>query len=230
MYRERRIRPVLWVIGGALALPIGLAMAYSAAAAAVEVGDARSAPACTADFSPKCSTERAAVLASRGSVRGALITGEQRWFAEVPDGAPGLKTGGRLKLEVPRQQGSSRLAEGAEVTVIYYSRAPAWIRLPSGVVLQTSNHPRRYAATVGWMSLFAIGAGLYALRIGVTAGRSERVWLRRAEADTSPGIAGVMTLAGMFGALGQILGGGAFWPGVVGGLFGAAVGVVVSLG
>ena len=78
--------------------------------------------------------------------------------------------------------------------------------------------------------LFAIGAGLYALRVGVTAGRRERVWLRRAEADTSPAITGVMTLAGMFGAFGQILGGGAFWPGVVGGLFGAAVGVVVSLG
>ncbi|HEX2771188.1 MAG TPA: hypothetical protein VHN18_02005, partial [Micromonosporaceae bacterium] len=161
------------------------------------------------------------MLASRGSVRGSWLTGEQRWFADVPDGAPGLRTGGRLKLEVPRQLGSAQLVEGAEVTVIYYSRAPAWIRLPSGALLQTGDHPRRYAATVGWMSLFAIGGSLYALRVGVTAGRGEHVWLRRATADTWPGITGVLPLAGMFGALGQMLGGGAFWPGVVGGLFGA---------
>jgi hypothetical protein len=230
VHRERRIRPVLWVIGGALALPIGLMMAYSALAAAVKVGDARTAPACTTDFWSGCTTERAAVLASRASVRGSWLTGEQRWFADVPDGAPGLKPGGRLKLEVPRQPGSTHLAEGSEVTVIYYSRAAAWIRLPSGAMLQTGHHPRRYAATVGWMSLFAIGAGLYALRVGMTAGRGEHVWLRRATADTRPGITGVLTLAGMFGALGQMLGGGAFWPGVVGGLFGATVGIVVSLG
>jgi hypothetical protein len=80
------------------------------------------------------------------------------------------------------------------------------------------------------MSLFAIGGGLYALRIGVTAGREEHVWLRRATADTWPGITGVITLAGMFGALGHMLGGGAFWPGVVGGLIGATVGIIVSLG
>jgi hypothetical protein len=113
--------------------------------------------------------------------------------------------------------------------VIYYGRAPAWIRLPSDVLLQTGDHPRRYAATIGWMSLFAIGGGLYALRIGVTARRGDRVWLRRATADTRAGITGAVTLAGMFGALAQILGGGALWPGVVGGLFGAVVAIVVSL-
>jgi len=147
----------------------------------------------------------------------------------MPEGAPGLKSGGRLKLEVPRQQGSAQLVEGAEVTVSYYSRAPAWIRLPSGVLLQTGDHPRRYAATVGWMSFFAIGGSLYALRVGVTARQGDRVWLRRATADTRPGLTGAMTLAGMFGTLGQILGGGALWPGVVGGLFGATVGIVMSL-
>lgn len=230
MQRERRIRPALWVIGGALALPVGLMLAYSALAAAVEVGDARTANACTTDFSSGCTTERAAVLASRGTVRGSWLTGEQKWFADVPESGPGLKTGGRLKLEVPRQLGSAQLVEGAEVTVVYYSRAPAWIRLPSGVVLQTGDHPRRYAATVGWMSLFAIAGSLYALRVGVTAGRSEHVWLRRATADTWPGFTGVLTVTGMFGALGQMLGGGAFWPGVVGGLVGLTVGVVVSLG
>jgi hypothetical protein len=42
MHRERRIRPALWVIGGAVALSIGLMMAFSALAAAVKVDDARS--------------------------------------------------------------------------------------------------------------------------------------------------------------------------------------------
>ena len=228
VHHERRVRPALWVIGGALALPIGLMMAFSALAAAVKVGDAGRAPACVADFSSGCTTQRAAVLASRGAVRGAWLTGEQRWFADVPDGAPGLNSGGRLKLDVPRPQGSAQLVEGAAVTVIYYSRAPAWVRLPSNVVLQTGDHPRRYAPTVGWMALFAIGCGLYAVRIGVNARRGDRVWLRPATAKTRPGITGAVALAGMFGALGQLFGGGAFWPGMVGALCGVAVAIVAS--
>ncbi len=228
VHHERRVRPALWVIVGALALPIGLMVAFSAVAAAVKVGDARSAPACTADFSSGCTTQRAAALASRGALSDSWLTGEQRWFADVPDGAPGLSSGERLKLEVPRQQGSAQLVEGAAVTVIYYSRAPAWVRLPSGAVLQTGDHPRRYAPTVGWMALFVIGAGLYAVRVGVTARRGDRVWLRRATADTRPGITGTVTAAGMFGYLGQLVGSGALWPGMVGGLCGVAVAVVAS--
>src|SRR5262245_7216081 len=93
VHREQRIRPALWVVGGALGLLIGLMMGYSALAAAVKVGDARGAPTCAADFSSRCATQRTAVLADRGAVRGSWITGEQRWFADLPEGAPGLKSG-----------------------------------------------------------------------------------------------------------------------------------------
>jgi hypothetical protein len=152
-----------------------------------------------------------------------MVCRRARWCAGVEDRRKADAGGTPAAGQYP-------FGRGSEVAVVYYSRAPAWIRLSSGVVLQTGDHPRRYAATIGWMSLFAIGAGLYALRVGVRAGRGEHVWLRRATADTWPGVTGVLTLAGMFGTLGQMLDGGAFWPGVVGGLFGAAVGIVVSLG
>ena len=67
-----------------------------------------------------------------------------------------------------------------------------------------------------------------ARRKRLLARRGERVWLRRATTDTRPAITGTVTAAGMFGFLGQLVGGGAVWPGMVGGLCGVVVAVVAS--
>jgi hypothetical protein len=129
----RRIRPVLWVVFGAVALLIGLGMATSAVAAATRAGDVGGAAVCRADFASGCTTERAAVLEYRGYVRGSWFTREQKWLVRVPEGAPRLKDGELLKLEVPRQDGREGLAEGTEVTLIYYSQAPPPIRPDAGM-------------------------------------------------------------------------------------------------
>jgi hypothetical protein len=43
---ERRIRPALWVIFGALVVPVGLLLALDAAATATRVGGVEGAPRC----------------------------------------------------------------------------------------------------------------------------------------------------------------------------------------
>jgi hypothetical protein len=222
----RRIRPVLWVIFGAAALLVGLGMAVSAAAAATRVGGAGSPPVCRTDFASGCTTERAAVLDSRAYARGSWFTGEQKWRVRVPEGAPRLKDGQLLRLEVPRQDGREALAEGAQVTLIYYGRAPAWIRPASGRVLETGDHPRRSAPMLGWMALFAAFGGIFGIQTGLRSGRREGSWLRRAPAHIVVGLAGVLAIAGMFGALGQTVAGGTIWPGVAGGLIGLGVGAL----
>ena len=224
----RGIRPVLWVIFGTAGLLVGVGMATSAVAAATRVGDVASAPACRTDFASRCTTERAAVLERRGYTRGSWFTGEQKWLVRVPEGAPRLKDGQLLGLQVPRQDGREGLAEGKQVTLIYYSRAPAWIRLASGTVLETGDHPRRAAPTLGWLALFASGGGIFGIQTGLRSRRREGGWLRRTPAHIVVGVAGALAIAGMFGALGQIVAGGTIWPGVAGGLIGLGLGALAG--
>jgi hypothetical protein len=223
---QRRIRPALWVVVGALVVPVGLLMALGAAAAATRVGGVDGAPRCESEFTRGCTTERAAILDHEGHSRGSWMTREQRWLARVPAGAPGLEGAELLDLNVPRQDGREGLVEGAEVTVVYFGRSPAWIRLRSGVTLETEDHPRREAPLLAWLALGALGGGVFAARSGIRAGRHGGGWLRRTPARFHGGLDVVVMLAGMFGAIVHQFAGGTVWPGVVAGSLAAGFGVL----
>jgi hypothetical protein len=226
---QRRIRPALWVVAGALVVPVGLLVALGAAAAATRVGTVEAAPRCASEFARGCITQRGAVLDHEGHTRGSWMTREQRWLARVPAGAPGLEGAELLDVTVPRQDGREGLVEGAEVTVVYYGRSPAWIRLPSGVMLETEDHPRREAPLLAWLALGALGGGIFAVRSGIRAGRHGRGWLRRTPARFRGGLDVVAMLAGMFGAVVHQFAGGTIWPGVVAGSLAAWFGVLAWL-
>jgi hypothetical protein len=224
---QRRIRPLLWVIAGALVVPVGLLMALDAAATATRVGGVEAAPRCASEFARGCITHRGAVLDHEGHTRGSWMTREQRWWVRVPAGAPGLEGAERLDVTVPRQDGREGLVEGAEVTVVYYGRSPAWTRLPSGMTLETEEHPRRKAPLLAWLALGALGGGTFAVRSGIRAGRHGRGWLRRTPARFRGGLDVVVLLAGMFGAIVHQFAGGAVWPGVVAGSLAGGSGVLL---
>jgi hypothetical protein len=224
---ERRIRPALWVVIGALVVPVGLLMALDAAATTTRVGGVEGAPRCATEFAKRCTTERAAVLDHEGHTRWSWMTREQRWLARVPAGAPGLQGAELLDVTVPRQDGRAGLVEGAEVTVVYLGRSPAWIRLPSGAVLETEDHPRRKAPLLAWLALGAVGGGVFAVRTGIRAGRRGGGWLRRTPARVRGGPDVVLMLGGMLGAIGHQFAGGTVWPGVVAGLLAAGCGVLI---
>jgi hypothetical protein len=223
---RRRVRPLLWVIFGSLAVLVGLGMAVSAVGAATRVKGVDGAPACTTDFASGCTTKRAAVLDDSGYVRGSWFTQEQKWFASVPGGAPGLKSGERLKIMVPRQNGIQELNEGSKVTLVYYAQSPAWIQLPSGTVLETEDHPRRAAPSLGWMALASLGGGIFGIQTGIRSRRREGAWWRRVPGHIAFGPAGLLFPAGCFGLLGQTIAGGTIWPGVAGGLVGIGLGAM----
>jgi hypothetical protein len=224
---QRRIRPALWVIVGALAVPVGLLMALDAAATATRVGGVEGAPRCDFEFAKGCTTQRAAVLDHKGSRRGDWMTREQRWLARVPAGAPGLRGAELLDVTVPRQDGREGLVEGAAVTVVYFGRSPAWIRLPSGVVLETEDHPRRKAPLLAFLALGGIGGGAFAVRTGIRAGRHGGGWLRRTPARVRGGLDVALLLAAMLGAVVHQFAGGTVWPGIVAGLLAAGLGVLL---
>jgi hypothetical protein len=224
---QRRIRPALWVVVGALAAPVGLLMALDAAATVTRAGGVEGAPRCASEFAKGCTTPRTAVLDHEGHTRGSWMTREQRWWVRVPAGAPGLEGAERLDVTVPRQDGREGLVEGAGVTVIYYGRSPAWIRLESGVTLETEDHPRRKAPLLAWLALGALGGGAFAVRSGIRAGRHGGGWLRRTPARFRGGLDVVAMLTGMFGGIVHQFAGGTVWPGVVAGSLAGGFGVLL---
>jgi hypothetical protein len=223
---QRRIRPLLWVVAGALAVPVGLLMALGAAAAATRVGGVEAAPRCASEFARGCTTQRAAVLDHRGHTRGSWMTREQRWWLRVPAGAPGLEGAELLDVTVPRQDGREGLVEGAQVMVVYHGRSPAWLRLPSGVVLETEDHPRREAPLLAWLALGALGAGAFAVRTGIRAGRHGGRWRQRTPARVRGGLDLALLLAAMVAAIVHQFAGGTPWPGIVAGLLAGGFGVL----
>jgi hypothetical protein len=223
---QRRIRPALWVVAGALAVPVGLLMALDAAATVTRADGVDDAPRCAREFAKGCTTRRAAVLDHQGHTRGSWITREQRWLARVPAGAPGLQGDEQLDVTVPRQDGREGLVEGAAVIVIFHGRSPAWIRLPSGVTLETEDHPRREAPLLAWLALGALGGGAFAVGSGIRAGRCGGGWLRRTPARFRGGLDVVAMLAGMVGAIVHQFAGGTVWPGVVAGSLAGGFGVL----
>ncbi len=222
----RRVRPLLWVICGSLAVLTGVGLAVSAAFAATRIAGVNGSRPCSTDFASGCTTKRAALLEVNGYVRGAWITQEQKWFVRVPAGAPGLKNGGRLKITVPRQDGVDQLHEGTWVNLIYYGRSPAWIQLPSGRTLQTEDHPRRAAPSLAWMALACLGGGIFGIQTGFRSRRREGAWWRRVPGHIAFGVPGLAFPAGCFGFIGQTVAGGTSWPGVAGGLFGTGLGLL----
>jgi hypothetical protein len=220
----RRVRPLVWAVGGVVAVLIGAGLAASAVSAATRIGAVSGLRACTTAFADGCITRRAAVLEVSGYVRLAWLTQEQKWFARVPAGAPGLKDGDRLKIMVPRQDGADQLHQGARVDLIYYGQSAAWIQLPSGRTLQTEDHPRRAAPMRAWMALACLGGGIFALQTGIRSRRREGAWWRRVPAHFAYGIPGLAFPAGCFGFFGQVAAGGTIWPGVAGALLGTGLG------
>jgi hypothetical protein len=209
----RRVRPLVWAAGGIVAVLIGAGLAASAVSAAARIGEVSGLRACTTAFADGCITRRAAVLEVSGYVRLAWLTQEQKWFARVPAGAPGLKEGARLKIMVPRQGGADQLHQGARVDLIYYGQSAAWIQLPSGRTLQTEDHPRRAAPMRAWMALACLGGGIFALQTGIRSRRREGAWWQRVHAHIAYGIPGLAFVAGCFGFIGQVAAGGTIWPG-----------------
>jgi hypothetical protein len=223
----RRIRPALWLGIGTLMALIGLGLGADMAPKVIRLGEVDDAPACAIEFAEGCTTERAAVLEPPGYAARSWV-GDQRWWARVPAGAPGRLYGPqRERFDVPRQDGQEALTAGMAVTVVYLGESPAWVRLPSGAVLETEDHPRREVPVLASVALGILGWGSFAIRIGIGAGRHGGGWLGRTPARVRAGPDLVLALAGMLSAFGLGITGGVVWPGIAGGLLGAGLGVLI---
>ncbi len=203
---------------------VGLVMTLAGLAALTEPDDISGLPACTSDFGDDCLTDRAGVLDDTRYKRRSWFSGEQSWSVDVPAGAPWLDEGEKLEIDLPRQSGREELRPGLEVNLVFYEDRAAVVELPSGAALETDEHPSRYAPTIGYIGLFGLGAGSFAVWRGIQTGRRRGFWHKTAAEQSALGPGMVLCLAGMLGALAQTVGGGARWVGLAGALVGAGLG------
>jgi len=214
----------VWLLVGTLSVLIGMVLGLVGLGAALEPDEISGLPACETDFGEDCLTEREAILLDQGYKRQSWLSREQRWIADVPEGAPYLQGDEKLELDIARQPGRDQLAEGVRVVLVYYEKRAALVRLPAGLELETSDHPRRYAPMHGYLGLFALGGGAFAVAAAWRTGRRRGFW-RKAPGEVRVGAGLVLALAGMLGALAQTLFGSARWTGLVGAALGLALGV-----
>jgi hypothetical protein len=212
------------MVAGGLAVLVGSVLGLVGLGAALEPDDISRLPACRTDFGDDCLTDRDATLVREGYARRSWLSRQEKWIADVPEGAPFLDGPEKLELGIPRQPGRDELGVGVRVRLVYYEKRAALVRLPSGRELETDDHPRRYAPMHGYLGLFGVGGGAFAVAAGWRTGRRRSFW-RKAPADFRIGGGFLLALAGMLGALAQTLFGTARWTGLVG----AAIGLMLGL-
>lgn len=222
MDEGRRIRPWAWLLGGVVGILVGAVLGLVGLAALAEPDDISATPPCDAPFGDDCLTEREVVLVDRGYVRRAWLSREQRWYAEVPEGAPFLTGRERLRLDLPRQPGRGELERGLRARVVFYEQRAAVVDLPSGRRLETEDHPSRYAPAHLYYGLFGVGGGAFGVVLGWRTGRRHGFWGRAASAKTPGGLPLALTVSGLLGSLAHTVVGGR-WSGPVG----VAVGVAL---
>ncbi len=226
--RTRGIHPWAWILSGSLFVLVGLVLGLVGISAAAEPDDISALPTCRTDFGDDCLTERDALLLDKRYKRRSWISREQRWLADVPEGAPGLQGEEKLALDIPRQQGRDELAEGVRVRLVYYENRAAVVRLPSGRELETDDHPRRYAPMHVYIGLFGVGGGAFAVAGGWRTGRQHSFW-HKAPGRFRMGVGAALALAGMVGAMAQMLFGSVRWTGLAGAAAGFGLGVWAAI-
>ena len=153
--------------------------------------------------------------------RGSWFSREQSWSVDVPAGAPARRRGEARGRPAPagRPGGAATGARGQPGVL----RGPGrLVELPSGAALETDEHPSRYAPTIGYIGLFALGGGSFA-RGRESAPGADAASGQDPAVPMSSGPAWCGAGRDVRGA-GPDVAGGARWVGLAGALVGAGLG------
>lgn len=157
-------RPVTTLLFGVLALLFGGLLTFAAVDVYARPGDLRDLPVCEHDVTDGCRTERGVVLVAARADPGDWLVGKQTW-----------ETSGDLVVSV-RPQPPAEVSAGSRVTVVFAGANVLWLRLPSGAVLETEEHPRFAGPTRAAVALLVSGIGLSLAGFAVSTKREYRSW------------------------------------------------------
>lgn len=194
-------RPFLWLVVALIAALVGVGLAREAVQAFSRPADPAGVPHCGRDFADDCLTTRNALPEERVYRRSEFSTSIQTWQLIVQGDWPRVATEPRLELQFRSQAGRDELRAGAWVEVVFVGSEPIWVRLPSGAVLETTEHPWQAVPADGFLALTSLGGAMWSFQIAARSARLRRSWFRAGPAVVDPGVGLVVFGIGALGLL-----------------------------
>ena len=159
-----RTRPWLWVVCGALAVPVGLALLGGAVSAWRELPAYRRATPCDAEPSADCVAADGAVVANRRVSRGKGDEYVVTLRLDRPELAP-PHADVRVELPAPDEV-FPELVPGRRVTVRVWHERVTRIEVPRGPAAETNLSPETDVYELAAVSLLLLSGGVMALASG----------------------------------------------------------------
>lgn len=106
---------------------------------------------------------------------GHWLVGTRTWQLVARPSDTGV-SGTRLEVTLRPQAHDDELSAGRMITAVSAGADVLWLRLPSGVVLETEDHPRFAVPVNAAIALIAGGFGLFFVGIAVRSAREMRSW------------------------------------------------------
>ena len=220
------IRPALLFVAGLVFAGIGLCVAGSGLAGLPRSHDPTALPVCLGDGTGECVTVAAATVRQETDSRGELLLDEKNWLLDVRSMG---HEDGKLEVTVPPQPAQDRIATGMPLTVVYYEDHAVLLRLPDGVTVETSGHPRRSAPNMIYLGVGTLGLGWFCLRGGWRHGRRGDWWRRvaigRPDVAGEVAVGAALFVGGLGGLITQHRAGTSLWP-----AFLVAIGCATTMG
>ncbi|MBB5786231.1 hypothetical protein [Jiangella mangrovi] len=153
LLRRALDRPAVLVLLGTAGLLFALVAVGLGVWSLVLLARLGEASVCERDFSGICLTEREATVAERVVNHGRSWDPDPSWRLALHGDGPEPTDGTRLWVDFRPQDDLDELTTNQRVTVVFIEHEPAWLRLPSGAVLESNQHPQ-----YTWAGAFSIAA------------------------------------------------------------------------
>lgn len=193
-------RPLGGLIAGLVVLALAVAGAVQLAGAIARPTSLDGLDACDRDFAAGCVTERNVLPVEIEHARDDVLDRAPTWLMIVQGDRPPGDGGEYLDVTVRNQPGRGELRAGGWLEAVFVGEDVIWLRLPSGELLETEDHPWYAVPFTGCMTLAATGGAVALMTGPLYLGRSGPRWYRRIQ-GWPPGLGLAAIGLGLLGSM-----------------------------
>ena len=188
-------RPVTALAAALFALLVCAVFVAMAVDAHSRPGDPTGASVCDGDG---CPAELLVQVVDSRTDPGHWLVGTRTWRLVAEPSDPSRASGTRLEATLRSQAHDDELSAGGRVAAFVEGRDVLWLRLPSGVVLETEEHSRFAVPANAAIALIAGGFSVFLAGIAVGTARETQSWTAAARVPVErPGVGTALVVLGL---------------------------------